>query len=211
MILYVRTTINRNKKKIKVCLWKTMPLTATKSKKLFLNSWSKSTSQDHWPWCHLKGCHQWCMHVKYEVFISYSSKVIAKVKVDNKQTDKQTGQKQYAPDHLIRGIKIAFNTLISTAFESMRCVARRVVEYDGRQAKNHPYLSMTSNGEIGPWRRRHLRAIFDVVTYTCFDVFNDVAHTTTSLSHREAYDIFVYTLYMELNVRNFVLFADFLM
>ena len=38
-----------------------------------------------------------------EVPISYSSKVIAKVKVDNRQTnkqiDKQTGQKQYAPDH----------------------------------------------------------------------------------------------------------------
>ena len=45
------------------------------------------------------------MHTKYEVSISYGSKVIAKVKVDNgqanKQTDKQTGQKQYAPDHLI--------------------------------------------------------------------------------------------------------------
>ena len=55
------------------------------------------------------------MHAKYEVFISYDSKVIAKVKVDNRQTDKQTdrqtdkqtdrqrGQKQYAPDHSIRG------------------------------------------------------------------------------------------------------------
>ena len=30
------------------------------------------------------------MHAKYEVSISYSSKVIAKVKVDNRQTDKQT-------------------------------------------------------------------------------------------------------------------------
>ena len=54
------------------------------------------------------------MHAKYEVSISYGSKVIAKVKVDNhrqtdKQTDKQTnrqkGQKQYAPDHSIRGHK----------------------------------------------------------------------------------------------------------
>ena len=45
------------------------------------------------------------MHAKYEVYISYGSKVIAKVKVDNRQTnkqtdrqkDRQTGQKQYAP------------------------------------------------------------------------------------------------------------------
>ena len=49
------------------------------------------------------------MHAKYEVSISNGSKVIAKVKVDNRQTDKQTdrqrGQKQYAPDHSIRGHK----------------------------------------------------------------------------------------------------------
>ena len=30
------------------------------------------------------------MHAKYEVSISYGSKVIAKVKVDNRQIDKQT-------------------------------------------------------------------------------------------------------------------------
>ena len=30
------------------------------------------------------------MHAKYEVSVSYSSKVIAKVKVDNRQTNKQT-------------------------------------------------------------------------------------------------------------------------
>ena len=30
------------------------------------------------------------MNAKYEVSISYSSKVIAKVKVDNRQTDRQT-------------------------------------------------------------------------------------------------------------------------
>ena len=35
------------------------------------------------------------MHAKYKVSISYGSKVIAKVKVDNIQT----GQKQYAPNH----------------------------------------------------------------------------------------------------------------
>ena len=32
------------------------------------------------------------MHVKYEVSISYGSKVIAKVKVDNRQTDRQTNR-----------------------------------------------------------------------------------------------------------------------
>ena len=47
------------------------------------------------------------MRAKYEVSISHGSKVIAKVKVANRQTqtDKQTGQKQYAPNHSIRGIK----------------------------------------------------------------------------------------------------------
>ena len=45
------------------------------------------------------------MHSKYEVSISYGSKVIANVKVDNRQTNKQTGQKQYAPDHSIQGHK----------------------------------------------------------------------------------------------------------
>ena len=34
-----------------------MLLAATKSKKLFLASRSKSRSQGHWPWCHLKGHH----------------------------------------------------------------------------------------------------------------------------------------------------------
>ena len=32
------------------------------------------------------------MHAKYKVSISYGSKVIAKVKVDNRQTDKQTNR-----------------------------------------------------------------------------------------------------------------------
>ena len=34
-----------------------MPPAATKWKKLFLASRSKSRSQSHWPWCHLKGHH----------------------------------------------------------------------------------------------------------------------------------------------------------
>ena len=45
-------------KKISRCVCETrMPPAATKSKKLFLASRSKSRSQGHWPWCHLKGCH----------------------------------------------------------------------------------------------------------------------------------------------------------
>ena len=36
-----------------------------------------------------KGCHEWSMHGKYEVSISYGSKGIAKVEVDNRQTNKQ--------------------------------------------------------------------------------------------------------------------------
>ena len=34
------------------------------------------------------------MHAKYRVFISHGSKVIANVKVDNKETDKQTGKEK---------------------------------------------------------------------------------------------------------------------
>ena len=36
----------------------------------------------------LKGHHKWSIHAKYEVSISYDSKVIAKVNVDNRETDK---------------------------------------------------------------------------------------------------------------------------
>ena len=43
------------------------------------------------------------MHAKYTVSISYGTKVIANVKVDNKQTNRQTGQKQYDLDHSIQG------------------------------------------------------------------------------------------------------------
>ena len=39
------------------------------------------------------------MHAKYEVAISYCSKVITKVKVDNIQT----GQKQYTPEYSVGG------------------------------------------------------------------------------------------------------------
>ena len=49
------------------------------------------------------------MHAKYEVSISYSSNVIVKVKVDNRQTNRQTGQKQYARNHSIWVQKIDFS------------------------------------------------------------------------------------------------------
>ena len=47
-------------------------------KNLFLAYWSQSRSQGHRPWCHLKELNQWSMHPKYEVPISYGSKVMAK-------------------------------------------------------------------------------------------------------------------------------------
>ena len=43
------------------------------------------------------------MLIIYEVSFCYGSIVIAKVKNDNIQTDTQTEQKQYNPDHSIRG------------------------------------------------------------------------------------------------------------
>ena len=65
---------------------------------------SKSRSQCQLPWCHLKGHHYLSMDAKYRVSISYGSKVLANAKVDNiqrdRQTNKETKQKQYAP---IRG------------------------------------------------------------------------------------------------------------
>ena len=42
------------------------------------------------------------MHARFV----YVSKVLAKVKVDNRQANRQTGQKQYASDYSIRGIKM---------------------------------------------------------------------------------------------------------
>ena len=41
------------------------------------------------------------MHAKYDVSISYGSKVIAKVKVDNRQTNRQTDKQD--TNHSIRG------------------------------------------------------------------------------------------------------------
>ena len=52
--------------------------------------------------CNFKGNLEWIMHAKYEVSISYSSKVIAKVKVDNRQAEKQTKKqtdRSFDPGH----------------------------------------------------------------------------------------------------------------
>ena len=51
------------------------------------------------------------MHAKYEVSISYGSKVIAKVKVDNRQTHRQTDKQDknnMPPIIWSGGIKIGF-------------------------------------------------------------------------------------------------------
>ena len=60
-----------------VCETLTMPPAATKSKKLFLASRSKSRSQGHWPWCHLEraslaeyACQIWSLYLLR--FKSYS-------------------------------------------------------------------------------------------------------------------------------------------
>ena len=45
------------------------------------------------------------MHAKYELSFSYCSKIIVKVKVDNRVTSKPTGQKQYALIILLVGHK----------------------------------------------------------------------------------------------------------
>ena len=82
-----------------------------KSKTLFLAQTSKSRSQGHWLWFHLKGHHKWSMHAINEVYISNGPKVIVKVKVDNRHTDRQTNRqtdrtKPICPRSFGRGHKI---------------------------------------------------------------------------------------------------------
>ena len=56
-----RSGSQKNKMKSRCfCETLTMPPVATKSKQLFLDQRSKSRSQGHWPWCHLKGHHYFC-------------------------------------------------------------------------------------------------------------------------------------------------------
>ena len=45
-------------------------------------------------------------------------KVNANVKVDNRQTNKQTGQKQYAPDHSIRGHKTVNHFILRNMYRA---------------------------------------------------------------------------------------------
>ena len=64
------------------------------------------------------------MHAKYEVSTSNGSKIIAKVKVNNRQTDKQTGQKQYAPIIRSVGLKRAdLKTVSDIKFRVCKFVA----------------------------------------------------------------------------------------
>ena len=76
-------------KYLHVCLWNNMTPVATNFEKAIFSTKSKSRSLGHWPWCHEKSHHWWSMHANYEVSISYGSKVIEKVKFDNRQTDRQ--------------------------------------------------------------------------------------------------------------------------
>ena len=69
------------------CLWNNMPPVATQSLKLILAQMSKSRSADFRPMCHLKEHRKLSINAKYEIF-SYGLKVIANVKVDNKQTNR---------------------------------------------------------------------------------------------------------------------------
>ena len=55
----------------------------------------------------LQGHHKLSMHAKNEVSISYSIKVIANVKVNNRQTNKQTGQNNMPP--IIQSGDISFH------------------------------------------------------------------------------------------------------
>ena len=79
----------------RVCLWSINYPSGNKVPNLlFLALRSQSRSQCHWLWCHLKLFHWLSMHAKYEVSISYSSKVITKVKVFcHRVIDRETDRK----------------------------------------------------------------------------------------------------------------------
>ena len=93
IIWKLRTVVFKN---IKGCLWKTIFSFKVKvTRSLTLVSYERAS---------LVG-----MHAKYGVSISYGSNVIAKVKVDNRQTYKLTDRTKTIcpppPDHSIQGIK----------------------------------------------------------------------------------------------------------
>ena len=77
------------------------------------------------------------MHAKYEVSISYGSKLIAKVKVDrqtDRQTNKQTGQKKYAPIIRSGGIKIINYQYQIESDKSRSCVIRCQIQVSANAA-----------------------------------------------------------------------------
>ena len=97
--------------KIKGCLWNTTvcPQRQQSWKSYFLLQGQSQGHKVNDLVSKIKGHHKWSMHAKYEVSISYGSKVIAKVKVDNRQTDKQTDRQDKNNMPLIirsRGIKM---------------------------------------------------------------------------------------------------------
>ena len=106
------------------CVCETLFPEATKWKMLFLVQRSKSRSHGHWYWCHVKGHHWWSMHAKHEVSISYGSKVIAKVKVDNIQTNKQTssGQNKNNMSPIIPGHKLYYKQQAFFYEGNRRCI-----------------------------------------------------------------------------------------
>ena len=65
----------------------------------------------------------------HEVSISYGSNVITKVKVDNRQTNKQAGQKQYDPDHSIPGYKNRIDRI--EAIWNIRLNRQKIYKYRG--------------------------------------------------------------------------------
>jgi hypothetical protein len=68
--------------------------------------WVKLQGQGHRFWYQLKGLVIRNTHVKYESPITYHSKDMANVKVfADRQTNRRTGQKLYAPDLSIQGHK----------------------------------------------------------------------------------------------------------
>ena len=75
-------------------------------KKLFLARWSKSRSQGHWPSCHYLSIY---MPNMQPVSLTVQKLQWMLKLTTDKQTNRQTGQKQYAPNHSIRGHKKTFH------------------------------------------------------------------------------------------------------
>ena len=63
-------------------------------------------------WCHLKGHHLLSMRAEYEASISFSAKIIANVKVGNRQTDR-TKIHVFVKHYVLGGDKV-LKTIFST-------------------------------------------------------------------------------------------------